>query len=284
MFERECEICGPGARHRMLYTKAGYSIYACEGCGLAWTQLPPGFDPRQIYSHEYFQGDVADGYANYRESEPVLRRNFRKVLDEISSRGVSRGRLLEIGCAYGYLLEEARVRYDCFGIEASEDAIRVCRNRGLRVYDEEEGWRLCLGSPAEPFDVIVMLDCIEHLKSPLATLATGRKAIRDGGFLLLTTGDFDSPLARLLGRHWRLMTPPQHLYFFSERTIRALLRKTGFEVVSLRHPWKEVPVGLALYQLTRRLSLRIPLSGAWDQIAIPVNLFDAMQVVAKAVR
>src|SRR6185436_6834394 len=110
-----------------------------------------------------------------------------------------------------------------------------------------------------------------------------RRAMRSGGRLLLTTGDFSAPLARLLGRRWRLMTPPQHLWFFSPATLGALLSRTGFRVASVEHPAKIVPLSLIAFQAARLLGGSAPQWARRVPGGIPVNLFDAMRIVAEAV-
>jgi hypothetical protein len=88
-------------------------------------------------------------------------------------------------------------------------------------------------------------------------------------------------MARLAGRHWRLMTPPQHLYFFSCHTLAALLERVGLKVVDCRKPWKMVSLGLAMYQIACRLGLRLPFPSWINHLGIPLNLFDTMRVIAR---
>ena len=57
---------------------------------------------------------------------------------------------------------------------------------------------------------------------------------------MLTTGDFGSLAARSTGAHWRLMTPPQHLWFFNRDSIASLAHSVGLRVESSDHPWKFV--------------------------------------------
>ena len=66
-----------------------------------------------------------------------------------------------------------------------------------------------------PFDIVVMLDVIEHLTNPGQLLSELYSHTRPGSLLVLTTGDFGSIMARAMGKQWRLMTPPQHLWYFT---------------------------------------------------------------------
>ncbi|MEY2934768.1 MAG: hypothetical protein RL033_5517 [Pseudomonadota bacterium] len=275
----QCAACGSGQASE-LFRVNGFAILACSGCGLARTELPPDFDPASIYTASYFDGGQHDGYADYQGSEATLRSEFARTLDVLARHGLRGGNLLELGCAYGYFLEEARSRFTVSGVEVSEHAREACRARGLRVERELSSELL---TERGPFDVAVLLDVIEHLADPAAVLGNVRGALRSGSKLLLTTGDFGALPARLAGKRWRLMTPPQHLWFFSSSTIEQLLQRTGFRVVELSHPWKLVPLSLIAFQGLRVAGLNAPDWVRQLPGSLPLNLFDAMRVVAEAV-
>jgi hypothetical protein len=126
-----------------------------------------------------------------------------------------------------------------------------------------------------------MLDCIEHLAHPDAVIARVASMMNPRRVLLITTGDWDSPMARLAGRHWRLMTPPQHLFFFAPGNLAMLLHRHGFEVEKCVHPWKLVPLGLAAYQVINRLGIRARPPRSLAAVGVPVNLYDVVRVVAR---
>jgi SAM-dependent methyltransferase len=274
-----CAACG-ASEARELWRVQQYPVVACRDCGLARTELPPGFDPASIYTASYFDGGQPDAYMDYQASEATLRAEFARTLAVLGRHGSTRGALIEVGCAYGYFLETARDRFSVCGVEVSDAAREACRARGL---DVERELSAELVERHGPFDAGVLLDVIEHLADPGAMLAELRRAMRTGGRLLLTTGDFGSLYARLSGQRWRLMTPPQHLWFFTRATIEALLVKCGFRLLGFDHPWKLVPLSLIAFQGLRLAGQPAP--GWVRQLpgGIPVNLFDAMRVVAEAV-
>ena len=274
-----CVVCGVPTPHRKVWEKQGYPILACERCGLGSTHVGPGFDPARIYGDEYFSGGQADGYADYLGSEPVLRREFRRVLEDLRKCGSGGGKLLELGCAYGFFLAEARGDYDGLGVEMAPSAVAFARSRGLDVI--EGSLREEILVTRGPFDAVAMLDCIEHLEAPDETVALVARGLRPGGHIVITTGDWDSALARVTKANWRLMTPPQHLFFFSRKTLATLLERNGFEVLSVSSPWKLVPIGLALYQLTSRAGLKVRVPAWLGRVGVPVNLFDTVRVIAR---
>lgn len=258
----KCHCCGDATEH--LYTVRGFSIGRCVSCGHGQVLDPPS-DPTAIYGEGYFEGGMDDGYAAYGATEPVLRREFRRTLARLR-KFVPDGRLVEIGCAYGVFLDLARTHFEVTGVEVSESAASRARERGLRVHasiDALEG----------TFDAAVMLDVIEHLGDPGAILSTLRSRVKSG--LVITTGDFSSVLARAMRSKWRLMTPPQHLHFFTKRSLAKLLERTGWRALEMTRPMKLVPLKLAIYQLGLPAE-RIPAS-----FGVPVNLFDTVRVIAR---
>jgi SAM-dependent methyltransferase len=270
-----CAACARTAA-TPLYQVNGFQIVACS-CGLARTLLPPGFDPATIYTDAYFQGGHADGYADYAGSGEELRHEFRRILAALR-RHVDRGSLVELGCAYGFFLDEARAVFDVCGVEISDEARAACLERGHDVVRELTPAFLV---ERGPFDAAVMLDVIEHLPDPAAVLVDLHGAMKRGAQLVVTTGDFGSLLARAMGRRWRLLTPPQHLWFFSVRTLTALLDRVGFRVHTVEHPWKHVPLALVAYQATRYLGGQGLVRRFVPPGRVPLNLFDAMRVVAE---
>jgi SAM-dependent methyltransferase len=269
-----CIVCLGTAPPEPVYEKWGHPIVRCPRCGLGTALRPERFDPATIYDEGYFQGAQRDGYADYLGSEKTLRAEFDRTARHLLAHRPEAGRLLEVGCAYGFFLDAAS-RFTCTGVEISDAARARCRQRGLAVFPS-----VAEAAGRGPFDVGVMLDCIEHLADPAEMVADVHRVLAPGGLLLVTTGDWGSWLARATGRHWRLMTPPQHLFYFSRVTLPALLERLGFTVVRCDRPWKFVPLGLAAYQVGSRLGVRVR---ALESISLglPVNLFDTIRVLAR---
>lgn len=264
-----------------LYEKNDFNILKCDECGLVFTDIPPGYDLRKIYSEEYFTGKQADGYVHYKESEKVLRREFRN--DVTLLRRITGYRenlkLLEVGSAYGYFLDEAGDYFECRGIEISGEAAKYSRDRGHHVFCGEVTGDILkkIGN----VDIIAMFDVIEHLPNPVETISLLDKYLNEGGFIIIVTGDIDSFLAKMMKKKWRLMMPPQHTFFFSKTTLESVMHKFNYEIILKERPWKFVPFGLMSYQLGNWVGIRLKWLEKLNSIGVNINLCDTLRIVAK---
>ena len=245
-----------------------------------FTSIPPGVDLLSIYDESYFQGGQSDGYGDYLGTEAVLKREFKKSVELLREQtGYRPGlRLLELGSAYGFFLDQAAAHFDCLGVEVSETAADYSRQRGHRILNQPLTQELL---PAVgKVDVVAMFDVVEHLPDPVATLKVIDQCLNKDGVIVLTTGDVASLSARVFGKRWRLMTPPQHTFFFSQQTLRSIFEKMNYRIEVVKRPWKVVPLSLAFYQLGSRLGYRLKALEKLN-VFVPVNLGDTVLMVAR---
>lgn len=226
-----CAICGNAAT-RELYLKMGYPIARCARCGLVYANPRAPHDKILArYSREYFWNEylpsLGAGGGTYDLAQFDLR--YRATLDLIAARTKGR-RLLEVGCGAGFFLKAAeRAGWTVEGIELSEEAARFATERlqlAIRRERAEEA-PMAMGS----FDAAAMFDVIEHLFDPRAVLTATARALAAGGTLVISTPNFESASRFLLGLDWAVLSPLEHVYYFTEDSLRRLLDATGFEDV-----------------------------------------------------
>jgi SAM-dependent methyltransferase len=204
-------------------------LYRCLGCGTVQQPSLPEADAlqdlyRQMSDHEYLR------------EERGRRQTARRLLEVLAPHAHGR-RLLDVGSAYGLMLDEARKRgYEVLGLELSSAGARHTREvLGARVIEASlEEAQL----DARSFDVIVMTDVFEHLDDPVAALNRCAELLAPGGVLLLTTPDPSSLTARLAGRRWWSYLLA-HRCLVPRATMRSLLEAHGL-VASGERPYVRV--------------------------------------------
>lgn len=222
-----CELCEGVGPFLPVYPHLG--IVRCSSCDLVFYVPNAPINASKLYGSHYFQGGE---YRNYEEDRDDHLPNFRARIRDLKKLGVESGRLLEIGCAYGFFLELAKAEgFDPVGYDISGDAVQSARARGL---DAREGDFLNLPDEPRTYQVVTLWDTIEHLSQPVKTLKKAALNLKRGGTLVLTTGDFGSLNARLRGKRWRQIHPPTHLYYFTRETLAKAFRAAGLEVVETR--------------------------------------------------
>jgi SAM-dependent methyltransferase len=257
-------------------------IQSCGACGLAWWEPGAGHRPEAVYDAAYFRGSgggAEHGYDDYGGLEPSLRRTFALRMASLGPPGPG-ARLLDVGAAYGFAVDEARRGgWRAWGLDVSRAAARQARAARGRMLVAS-----ALRTPfaARAFDAVTLWDVLEHLPDPRAAVAECARLLRPGGRLVLTTGDVGSWVARVSGRHWHLYTLPEHLFFFSRRSLELLLEAQGLRVEAMRAEGARYTLGYLAERLRKSLlggatrPLRFPGSG----LSVPLNLFDIVRVDA----
>jgi 2-polyprenyl-3-methyl-5-hydroxy-6-metoxy-1,4-benzoquinol methylase len=258
----------------------------CPSCGLLFRRdLPAQAELDEIYGLEYFKGG-ASGYLDYVADEDVHRSSARNRLDALE-RVVPRGRLLDVGAAAGFFVDEARaLGWDAAGIDVSEPMVEWGR-RTLSAPLERATLASSAASTAS-LDVVTMWDYLEHSIDPTSDLERAHVLLRPGGVLALSTGDAATFVARISGSRWHLLTPRHHNFFFTVATLSRLLEQTGFDVISLDHRGSRYPLRYLVHKLRTLVPLRAldrltgRLAGSrLGAVTLPMNLWDIATVVAR---
>ncbi|HEU4698533.1 MAG TPA: class I SAM-dependent methyltransferase [Gemmatimonadales bacterium] len=217
--------------------KDGVLLLRCADCHLRFCAEEPEAAPLEaLYDETYFTGGGAGGagYDHYLADERTHRRQARRYLHRLEHLGLRPGRLLDVGCAAGFFLDEARrAGWDAHGIDVSPWAAAHAREHfGLDVRCES----LLAASPAAPFDVVTVFNVFEHLPTPHAAADRLARLVRPGGHLLIETWDADSVFARLCGRRWHQYSPHYVPYYYTRASLARLFRPGLWHTVEYG-PW-----------------------------------------------
>jgi SAM-dependent methyltransferase len=143
--------------------------------------------------------------------------------------GLRGGLVLEVGCGSGLFLRYLRKSgYAVEGVETSKTDVMYARERfGLTVF---EGTLETLPLELGHYDAVVMVNVLEHIPDPAATVARIHSLLKPGGWVVLVLPVIDSGQARWLGARWSAVTEaPRHVAIPSTAGARRLLGAAGFE-------------------------------------------------------
>ncbi|PIE81969.1 MAG: hypothetical protein CSA11_02305 [Chloroflexi bacterium] len=264
-------------------TNPGYGhhpqIVECLHCGYVYA------NPR------WSEAELIQAYAAVEDEVYVTERagrvlTFQKHLQHMEKwTGSGNGRsLLDIGAYIGVFVEEAeKSGWDAFGVEPSDWAAAEAQSRGLNVM---HGTQDTPEVKARQYDVITMWDVIEHVDSPSGEMAKAYELLKPGGWLVLHTMDIDSLMAKVMRSRWPWFMD-MHLHYFSQKSMKQMLEKNGYEVVwsgvmgrylrlgyiaSRFEAWNRT-LGRIVSSLVRGLRL--------SAVALPINSGDLFTVYAR---
>jgi 2-polyprenyl-3-methyl-5-hydroxy-6-metoxy-1,4-benzoquinol methylase len=254
-----CIVCG-GTAWTPRFTKRGWPFARCAGCGLtSLDPLPSMDDLARHHDASYTDGRYAAFARAHAARTAVARHHLARVRPLAPD-----GPWLDLGCSTGAflaVLAEAGLRAE--GVELSAVAAAEARAQGFTVHQGP----VETFTPRQPFAVVTAFDVVEHLPDPAPLLARAASWLLPGGVLALTLPDAASWTATLMGRHWFYYTAPDHVHYFTPRTITRLLARSGFEAICVTPTRKPLPLDYAAEQLRHLVPPLAPLATALAWVA-----------------
>jgi SAM-dependent methyltransferase len=219
-----CPICGAESVPDTIFSPA--PLRRCRACDFAFL---PGTHNGRLYNHQFFAN--YDGH-DYRAAERARRFESRRRLDLLARHLPPPARLLEVGGAAGFFLDEATRRgYQGAGVELNEEMAAYAREalrldvRAGRIEDVELG--------EQTFDGACTFHVLEHVPAPAEAVTAVRAALRPGGILLIEVPNAGSEVARREGDRWPALKLPYHVGHFGPRSMAALLEAAELDVVAI---------------------------------------------------
>jgi SAM-dependent methyltransferase len=229
-----------------------FSVELCPACGLARTQPQPATALIPDYYPPGYYG-VAKRYPAFLEW----------LLDRLYGRRVARleqlaggrpGRVVEVGCGRGLLLDKLRRRgWDVVGSELSAHSAGYARDIlgiDVRTCDLPE-----MGLPASSVDLVILWHVLEHIPEPAHLLREVAKLLRPGGTVVVAVPNFGSIEAAIAGPRWFHLDVPRHLTHFTRHSLEAMLRQAGLTPGPISYFAPEYDLFSFVQSLENRLGL-----------------------------
>lgn len=241
--EHHCPLCGSNDWRAILdlchikkpLCVPGW-IVRCSKCSM-WFKIRSDVENNfDAYGEEYSNHESLPAYMASETTYSFFRKALKGIPVKSDKDTCKPPRLLDVGTGLGAMLEVAtEMGFEAEGIDLNKKLAEKARERGLKVQ--------CMAvesfDETEAFDVITMLDFIEHVWEPMKVLKSVQHMLKPGGFIvvytpnhrgavaefskLLKRAGFAGPVSEIFGSN--------HVVFFDDRTLAFALETAGFEVI-----------------------------------------------------
>jgi len=296
--EISCPLCGGRETARVLLARdllfkhpGGYPLVRCTRCTMEYVNpRPSGRALGAHYPSDYF------GYSLHEDApswlQPFLRSTARALslrrldyLEEVTGRVEPQMALLDVGCGVNRLLECIKAERGCVGtgLDFKPEIVEYVRDKLQMPMVQGSLGHTVPGDEAHfedgRFDVVFMMEYLEHELDPRGVLQEARRITRTGGHLALELPYIEKGPGRMFGRYWWNLDIPRHLMFFTQQTLRQMLDQTGFELLSVKPFTLPFYSGMSLVQVMglrhwRRYQVLYPVLGGF--LALPLLPFSAL--------
>jgi len=231
-----CPVC-QAKNHKLFHTLESGKLQQCLNCQVIFFDPQPtseeleSFYKSQSYHDYYLNSDMAKkAFAAQKYAELLLK------INSFSHQTLSpkNKKLLDIGCASGDLLYHAvQDGWKITGIDISLEPLKR-QNPNLPSYGTFfEGDIHSIPAENEQFDLVTAYHVIEHLLDPLNFLIKIKSLLKPNGILFLETPNIGSLGARLRGKHWSHIIPPEHIIYFNPNSLTNILNQAEFETFNV---------------------------------------------------
>lgn len=224
-----CTVCQSQQVEIKFNLSEDRQVLCCLACGVEFL-FPQLNDEelKKLYSENYYRAWGIQGEQENETTKQMKIATFQLRLDLIG-KYIGKGKILDIGCATGYFLEAAQKNgYEPFGVELSEYSSSIAKKKFGRASIFHGTIEQCTFEN-KSFDVITMSDLIEHVRTPLETLAKASVLLKDEGVIMIMTPDTKTFSNNVMGKHWTHYKP-EHFFYFSNSSMNYLASQCGLNV------------------------------------------------------
>lgn len=264
--EVACAYCGSQSKEKIL-EKNLLRIVRCPDCGLWYTDRRWNAQGIAAYYQEaYFNGGVDGAFKDYRSESAEKQVDFSHKFLALTALKKG-GKLLDVGCATGVsLAAAAKAGYEPEGLELSAWAVA----HNATPYPIHHCAFTDFNAPGR-YDVITLWDVLEHVADPDAVFAKLHALLNPGGLAVVSYPDPGTWMARMMGAHWWVLVPDEHLYFYPAPLLCAWMQRHGFRFLRQNHEIRHLTLA-KLMQKTFPAAERLLTPWGWGSRLIRLSI------------
>ncbi len=220
-YHTTCLLCG-GKNIKPLKGYEKHDLLKCSECSFVFMRRIPTDEELDSYYSDY-------GYDDDNIPEPT-RTSLNDLVDTFGQYRRN-NKILDVGCGEGWMLEIAKMKgWEVYGTELSSRSIEICKTKGIKIYAGVlNPEKMDVGE----FDIVVSSQTFEHINNPNEEISNINKLLRKGGLFYITTPNFNSYLRFILKEKYDIIVYPEHLTYYTKRTLNKLLKQNGFKKIKL---------------------------------------------------
>lgn len=206
------------------------------------------------YNKDYFTKNWQGSYLSQKENP-----TYRKKVSEIMALGFNKGRVLDIGCAYGFLLKAFEEKgFKTYGLDIASFALKKARK-----YCQAKLFKVDISCEKIPiknnfFDIVISIFSLEHIENYSFMLRECFRVLKIGGLLYI-----------LIPANKRWFGDDHHINYFTQESLVYALKKKGFSIIKIGEEggWFQIPFGVIRLILHRNTNFNFVPQGTGSFIS-----------------
>lgn len=248
MIESNCVVC-LSDKNSEWASDGHLTTVKCTDCGFIWTNPRPS----DVDIDKYYEGysdsrsSIAQDITDKRQRQYLIDRDFIYKFYSDTDKIIT----LDFGCHDAKFLNTFDDRFDKHGVEKSTQAVNYAK--GAVAFGHNIHACNILDAPYKDgyFDLIMMRGVIEHLPDPNECMEKICRLLKPGGLLYFSaTPNVDSFSAKTFKSAWNQYKPPEHLLYFSDRTLELYMGRFGLGFLAKEFPYANTPYADVPHDLT----------------------------------
>lgn len=190
----------------------------------------------EFYSSAYpqFNNSALEVQERDKEYNDSIREDLYLTLCELTNSDLKGKKVLDFGCGWGHTLKYFQSKgADCYGCDPAKEAVEYGQKQGLNIVTMKMDTLKIFKDTR--FDVVLMMNVLEHLADPVGTIKEIKKEILNKGGILVVDVPNDYNIfqecatkVHKLSQWW--VAPPAHLNYFNKDTLTNLLLGEGYKI------------------------------------------------------